>query len=215
MAVQALQRHAGSVQRQAQQLHGLTGLDGRAEFHVHGAGVHRLVGVRIDARGDPDQDLLPHAPFGGHGREGGQLLGVVHHKAADMMLQGPADIRVGLAVSLEPDVLRREARGEGGVHLPHGNRVQPHALLRHDPADRLEGGGLPGVKHPGPGGEALVKGPQIHAAVVADALGVHQVQGRAVLRRQPGYGLSGKTQGAVFIAGDVGCQHESAHLLGR
>ena len=207
MAVQALERHVRSIQRGADKFQRLARADGDAELHVHPSGVHRLVGVRVDAGRDAQEYLLPHAAHARLAVQSLKLLRSVHHEAADAVVEGITDIRVGFAVAVEPDPLRREARLQGGMDFAAGDAVDAHPLLCHDAVHLPEGAGLAGIERQGFIAEGGAEGVLVHAAVEAYARLVHEVEGRAVTLGQGGDGLPGKEQRAVFVSCDVGAQH--------
>ena len=117
VAVQSGHLEALHAQRGADELHGLSGLDGHAELHVHRAGVDRVVGVRVDARRDAQQHLLALSRRGRLLGQGDQLVAVVHDEAAHAFFEREGDVRVRLAVAVVVDPLRRIARGEGRADL--------------------------------------------------------------------------------------------------
>jgi hypothetical protein len=133
---------------------------------------------------------------------------VVDDETAHPLFDGIADIGVGLAVAVEPDPLRREARGQRRVDLPRGHRVHAHALLGHDAVHLLEGAGLARIQRQRRVSEAVAQGLPVHAAVEADAVLVHQIEGRAVLFRQRRDALSREAQRPVRVACDVAANHD-------
>ena len=207
VAVQAADLQRGKGQRLFYKGVRLTGLDGNAELDVHGAGADGLVGVRVDAGGDAEQDLLRDALPPRFGSEGLKLIGVVHNEVSDAVFHTVADVGVGLAVAVEEDPVRGKADAEGGVYFARGDGVNAHAFLRGNAVDLLEGGGLPGVERERPVPEAGPEGFGIEAAVVTDTALIHQIEGRAVLFRERGDAVAGKEQAAVRRAGYVVSQH--------
>ena len=181
----------------------LAGLHRHAELGVHHAGVHRVVGVGVDARRDAQQHLLLYALLPGFPVQGQKLLLIVHHKNAHPGADGVADVAVRLGIAVKTDVLRRKTGAEGGVDLPGGDRVHAHALLGHDAVHLLEGGRLAGVKGQGIAAEAAAKCLKVHAAVAPYAFLVHQVQRRAVLLRKARHIVAGKGQAAAAAANIV------------
>ena len=203
MAVQTVECHVRHAQSGAHKVQRLAGADGDAELHIHASGVHRLIGMRVDAGGDAQQDLLPHAACSRLAVERFQFLIAVHHEAAHAMVEGIADIGVGLAVAMEPDQFRRESRLERGVDLAAGHAVDTHALLFHDAVHLFEGTGFACVKGQGALPEGCAEGVFIHAAVEADAVFVHEVEGRSAAFGQRRDGLVCKEQRTVRAARDV------------
>ena len=182
---------------QAHEWFRLTGLDGYAELGIHLPGADSVVGVGIDARGDPKQDLLSRIPAARLRLQGQQLLLPVHHEAAHACVHGEGDVLVRFVVPVIIDPLHGKAGGHGRIDLPGGDHVQPQALLLHDPAHLPEGGGLAGVQDLGPCREAPGKGFRVQAAVVPDPVLVHEIQGRAVGFSQSQGVLVGEVQPPV------------------
>ena len=212
MAVQTVQLDMRSVQGCPDKFQGLAGADGDAELHIHTPGVHRLVGVRVDARRDAQQDLLLYSALAGFGVQGLQLLHAVHDEAAHALLQAVPDVLIRLAAAVEPDPLCRKARRERGMDLPAGNGVHAHPLFGHDAVHVLEGTGFTRVQRQGRTAEGGLKGVFVHTAVCADARLIHQVEGCAPALCEGGDALPRKAQGAVFIACDI-CTEHGLHLL--
>ena len=207
VAVEPLDRERGQAEGILHKGVGLTGLHRDAELHVDGAGVDGLVGVRVDARRDAQQHLLNDLHARGLFSQLPQLVGVVHDEVPNALLQGVADVGVGLPVAVEKDLFRGEARREGGVNLTRRDGVDAHALLLRDAVHRAEGGGLPGIERERLFAEAVAEGPGVHAAVVTQALLVHQVERRAVLLRQRRHRMPGKLQTSVGGALNVVRKH--------
>ena len=212
VAVQTGELQLRHAERGAYEFHGLAGLDRHAELHVHRAGVDSLVGVRVDARGDAQQDLLPQAARLGRLAQGDQLVTVVHDEAAHAAIERESDVPVRLAVAVVIDVLRREARRERRGDLAGGDRVDAEALLGHDAVHPLEGGGLARVERQRVRAEARAHGLAVHPAVLADAVLVHQIQRRAVAVRQITDRLPGKAQRSVRVSADIVTEHGDPSL---
>ena len=207
VAVEALQLDGRQGQSIGHHLLGLAGLNGRAEFAVHLAGGHGLVGVGVDARRQPQQDFLRFALFSGDPGDGVQLLPVVHHKVADAPVHGEGDVPVGLVVGVEPGIFQRKARLHRRVDLAGGHHIDAHALLLGDFIDPFEAVGLAGIEGRGPGAEALLKGPAVHAHILPDTHLVQEIEGRAVFGGQ-GYGvMAPKKKMAVFAHGQIAAEH--------
>ena len=168
--------------------------------------------MRVDARGDAQQHLLAQRARGGLLGQGDQLVAVVHDEAAHAPVKRVGDVRVGLAVAVVVDLLRRKARGQSRADLAGGDRVDPQSLLGHDAVDLPEGGGLARIKRQRVLTEGVAEGRAVHPAVAADAILVHQIQRRAVGVRQRVHALAGEEQRAVGGAGDVLTKHEGPSL---
>ena len=163
----------------------LAGLDGNPELAVDAPGVDGLEGVGVDAGGHPQQHPLTLAPLGGRPVQGLQLLVVVHDEAAHPIVQGVGDVLVGLVVAVEVELVRREASGQGGVDLPGGDHIRPHALLLQHGVEALEAQGLAGKQRHGVLGQILGHGLNIGAAVFPHPVLVQHVQGGAEFLGQP------------------------------
>ena len=213
VAVQARHLHMLHAQRGPHELHRLAGLHRDAELHVHRPGVHGLIGMGIDARRDAQEDLLPDTARGRFLLQRDQLVAVIHHKAAHALRQRVGDIRVGLAVAVVIDLLRREPRLQCRMDLPHGDAVHAQALLGHDAVHLLETGRLAGIERQRPVPEMRPEGLPVHAAVGADAALIHQIEGRAIASGQFRHGLPRKAERPVAAACDVVCEHRN-HLFG-
>ena len=209
VAVQPLYRQRGQAEGILHKGVGLTGLHRDAELHVDGAGVDGLVGVRVDARRDAQQHLLHDLHARGFFGKLPKLIGVVHDEVPDALFQGIADVGVGFPVAVEKDLFRGKARRERGVNLARRDGVDAHALFLRNAVHCPEGGGLPGVERERPLAEAVAEGPGVHAAVVTQALLVHQVKRRAVLCRQGRDRMPGKLQTAVGGALNIVRKHRS------
>ena len=207
VTVEAHQFHMGLGQRIDGDLLGLTGLNGGAELAVHLTGGDGLVGMGIDAGGQAQQHLLADAAAGGLGLDGLDLLHVVGHEIAHMVVHAVDDIGVGLVVAVEIGVGQVIARLQCTVDLAGGHHVDAHALLLHDLINALEGVGLAGVQRTAGRTEMLLEGVLIYAALMADIVLIHQIQRRAVLLGQLDGILSREKQVAVGADGDILTDH--------
>ena len=180
VAMEARQMDMGLTQRQLDDLHGLTRLNGRAELGVHRAGHDGLMGMGIDTGGDAEQDALGDAPCGGVSLQRQKLVHVVHHEGAHTHVHGIVHIPLGLVVAVEVDALGREAGTLGGVQLAARYAVHAHALLGGDPVDPREAQSLGGVERERVSTEIGVSGIQVGAHHGADGVLVHDVGGSAV-----------------------------------
>ena len=198
MAVEPGHVQMGLIQRQPHEGLRLAGLDGHAELGVHLTGADGGVGVGVNAGGDPKEHLLPPVPAARLSFEREQLLHPVHHEAAHARVHSESDVSVRLAVAVVVHPVHGEACGLGGVYLPGGDHVEAQPLALHDAAHPFEGGGLAGVEDLGARREVLLKGFRVQAAVVPDAVLVHEVQGGAVLSGQGQGVLSCEAQAALL-----------------
>jgi len=75
------------------------------------------------------------------------LVEVVDHDQPDAVLQGHAQLILGLGVAVQHDPLGREPRVQGQVQLAAGGHVAPQALPREQLEDRRAGERLGGEHH--------------------------------------------------------------------
>lgn len=153
-----------------------------AELLVLVGGGDELVGVRLDAHGDPDLDLLPLAEGLGGVRDPHDLLEGVEHDPPDTGLDGPADLLDGLVVAVEGDALGGHPGGQRGGQFAAGAHVQVQPLLVQPPHDGPGQERLAGVEHIGVRTERGAPGTRAGAEVVL----VQDVGGRAELLGEPG-----------------------------
>ena len=85
---------------------------------------------------------------------------------------------------MEEDLFRREAHRQGGIELPAGDHVQPHALLLHDPAEGLAVQGFAGIGHQPFAAVVAVDRLPVAGARPADLPLIQQVEGGAELLGQ-------------------------------
>ena len=161
----------------------------------------------IDAGGQAQQHLLADATAGSLGLDGLDLLHVVCHEVAHMVVHAVDNIRIGLVVAVEIGVGQVITRLQRAVDFAGGHHVDAHALFLHDLIDALEGVGLAGVQRAAGGAEMLLEGVLIHAALMADIVLVQQVQRRTVFLGQFNGVLSREKQVAVGADGDIFTDH--------
>ena len=203
MAVEAHQLHMRLLQREGRDLLSLSGFDGGAELAVHLSGGDGFISVRINARRQAQQHLLPYAAAAGLRLNGLDLLHIVGHKIADVVVHTVSNIRIRLVVGVEIGVRQVVSGKNRGIHLAAGHHVNAHSLLTHDLIDPLEGVRLAGIQRAGVPAEMLFERRLIHAAAFADLIFIHYVKGGAVLLSQGHNILTGKQQMALFGNGDV------------
>ena len=116
-----------------------------------------LVGVRLDADGDPDHDRYPHPELVGEPDQPVDLGERVDDDPADAILDRGARFGEGLVVAVHPDPLPGEADPTSDLELAAAAdvEVQPSSMTHWATADAEEG--LPGVVDVGPG-EPLLEG---------------------------------------------------------
>src|SRR5438067_2367606 len=92
-------QHRGLLDRLQRKAFG----DRRPELRVRAAGVDVGVRVALDPRRDPHQDGLAPAGVAGEPVQAFQLVGVVGDDHADLVLNGQAQLPVGLVVAVQRD----------------------------------------------------------------------------------------------------------------
>ena len=167
---------------------GRAGGDREAELLVLVRGRDVLVGVRLDAGGDPDHHRCDHAALGGQLDQPGDLVLGVDDDPADAGVQRAGQLRLGLVVAVEPEPRRVGARPQRDGQLTAGADVEVEPLLHHPADDRRTEEGLAGVvdvevleallERPRPGAEVVLVQHVRRAAVLGDAA-------RARRRRRP------------------------------
>ncbi len=107
----------------------------QAELLVVVGGGDELVGVGLDAHGDPDQDLGPHAVLVGQVAEAGDLLEGVDDDVADPGRDGLLELGDRLVVAVHGDPVGREADTQRDGQLTGAAHVDAEALLHDPPGD--------------------------------------------------------------------------------
>ncbi len=153
----------------------------QAELLVLVRGGDELVGVRLDADGDPDQHLLPDALAGGDRGEALDLLVRVDHDVPDAGLHGVLQLVHRLVVAVQRDPLRRHPGGQRHRQLARAAHVEVEALLVQPAHDGLGEERLAGVVDVRLGAEGVPPG----ARPGPEVLLVQQVRRGAELGRQP------------------------------
>ena len=149
MEVEAQQVHPGGVDG------GFDGgindilVQGDAELGVLLAGDDVVVGVGLDAGGDPVEDLHFLALPGADGLQQGELLKAVNDDAAHTALHRQLQLGGQLVVAVELDALGGEAGGEGAGELTAGDHVHAQPGVLHQPQQGGSAEGLGGVSRPG------------------------------------------------------------------
>ena len=207
MAVVAHQAEVWKVQRVLDKVLRLSGLDCDAELRVDLARRDSFIRVRVNARSQAQKHLLADAPALGLAADNFELFLVVRHKVAHIRSHGVGDICVGLVVSMEEGALHREARALGRCDLARGDDVNGHFFLLHDGIHALEARGFAGVERIASRSEGTLHCRFVDAAVFADAVFVHKIQRRFIVRREPDGVLARKRQMAAFIDADVAAKH--------
>ena len=207
MAVVAHKPEVRKAQRVLDKVFRLSGLDCDAELRVDLARRDGLIRMRVNARGQAQKHLLADAPALGLAADNFELLLVVRHKVAHIRGHGVGDVRVGLVVSMEEGALHREARALGRCDLARRDDVNGYFFLLHDGIHALEARGFAGVERIASRSEGALHRRFVDAAVFADAVFVHKIQRRFIVRREPDGVLARKRQMAAFIDADVAAKH--------
>ena len=105
------------------------------------------MGLGLDAGADADLDVRGRCSLGGDAGEKLHLRETVDDDAVDAGIEGHGEVPDGLAVAVQVNALRWEARCKSRVELTTGGHVKGHALLLHDAADRLAEQRLAGEGH--------------------------------------------------------------------
>ncbi len=163
-------------QRFTQERLRLPGLNGRAKLGVNLARADFRMGVRVDARGQAEQNILRNSSRPGLNVDGGELVQVVADNAANPVGNGERDILVGLVIPMEIDALHRKAGPVCRVQLTWGDNIHPQALLRGDLIDVFKAQRLAGVEGHGAGGKMRLKSLGVDATARPNFLLVQQHQ---------------------------------------
>ncbi len=106
------------------------------ELRVVLAGLHVLVGVRLDARSYPQQHRGHTTVLGIEGVEAIELVERVDDGAPDPCGAGHAQLFDALVVAVQHQAVGRERRRERDVQLAAGRDVEPQTLLIDEPHHR-------------------------------------------------------------------------------
>ena len=126
---------------------GVAGGHTEAELRVDLSGADEVVGVRLDARRGPDEDLWPEPVVGMELREPVELVEAVDHDATHPGGPRVPQLLDRLVVAVEHEALGRNAGGQGHVQLAAGGHVEVHPLFVREARHRQAQEGLGGVGH--------------------------------------------------------------------
>ena len=132
--------------------------DGEAELLVLVGGGDVLVGVRLDARGDPHHHPRPYAQLGGQLTQPGDLGERVDNDPPDTGGQRLAELGDALVVAVQADTVQVHPGPLDHGQLAAGADVDAQPLLAHPAGDRGAQEGLGRVVDV-PAGEGLGEGP--------------------------------------------------------
>ena len=108
-----------------------------------------LVGVRLDADGDADEDRRDDAELGRDRGDALDLVEGVDDDAAHAVVEGVADLGDALVVAVQADAVARDAGPLGHGELAAGAHVEVQALVVDPPRDLGAEERLAGVEHVG------------------------------------------------------------------
>ena len=192
---------------------------GEAELGVLLAGADELVGVRLDARGDPHEHRGPRRRrrrVSSRPPEPGDLVEGVDDDAARPRLERGGQLVVGLVVAVQDQALGGHAGRQRDVQLAAGRDVEAHALLvgqaGHGPAqERLGGvGRRRRPRPPPPPGSACAGGPRRRRRAACRTPAASSSRSMPPTRRWPSSstaavrGRSCRSNGAVATSWSVG-----------
>ena len=123
VGVEPAKFNAGDLQRRSDRLHRRSVRQAETELRIDSAGLDRLVRVRLDARGDGQQDrgLGLHLP--GQPVEQLQFVEVVHDDPADALDEREAQFLFRLVIAVEVQRRAGDAPPPSGVDLAAGGDV--------------------------------------------------------------------------------------------
>ena len=205
MAVEPVEDERGAGERGFHEVIRLSRGNRHAELRVDVSGDDLFMRVRVDAGGDPEQDMRRHAFFRGDPPEGLELVGRVDDDVSDAEIAGEREIRVRLVVAVEEDLLHGKARGLRREDLTGRHAVRQQALLRDEPVQALVAQRFSGERGQGGLPEIRPEGVPVQSALGPDRVRVQQKGGRAEFLCQPDRVQSGDGQmpGFVDVIGGV------------
>jgi hypothetical protein len=169
--VDAEQLHTGEVPCPGDGVGGVPRGDAEAELRVDLAGAHELVGVGLDPRGRPHEDLGDDPVLGVQRGEAVELVEAVDHDPADPGLAGGPQLGGGLVAAVEDEPLRRDSGREGDVQLATGGDIEVHPLLVGQLGHREAQERLRGVGHAVAEGIDGLPAPSPQVGLVVDEQG--------------------------------------------
>ena len=117
------------------------------ELVLERAGRRLHVRMRVDPRREPQQDLLPHPPALRDAVQQVQLVKIVHHDAANTVVERLAQLLLRLVVAVEVHPLGREVHRRSHRELASRHDVEAHPFLHDDPPQRTPQVRLRRVRH--------------------------------------------------------------------
>ena len=184
MAVETAQGDMRQSEGVARDVQRLPRLNRGAELGIHPSGRNCLMGVRVNAGRDAQENGLNPAGVRRQPFQCVQLFAVVRHEGADAHFQCVPDVPVGLVVPVKIYARRRESGAAGGVQLPAGHAVHAHAFLGGDAVHMRTAQRLGGVQRQSILPERLQGRLPVYPAHPAHGVLVHDIERRAVRLRQ-------------------------------
>ena len=167
--------------------------------------------MRVDARGDAEQNGLRFSLFARDAVDRRQLSRVIRHKMADAALDREQDIGIRLVVAVKIRFFERKSRLERRVKLSRGNQIDPDLFLRGNRVNPLEAERLTRHQRVRALPEIALHRAFIEPAAGADPLLVQQIERCAVFLRHIYGGNARKRQFPPLVYRKIIVQHRS-HL---
>ncbi len=186
---------------------------GQSEFLVLVCGRDELMGVRFDADGETDEDVLDDACLARNGIQTLDLGHRVQNDVADTGFDRRGQFRDRLVVAVEGDPLRREVGVQRNGQLAAGAHVERQAFLVDPARDLAAQKGFRGIVHV----LAPTERRRDLAATGAEIVLVDDEQRRAVLLGEVGHRNPRDAGDSAFIASRVAGPHvwrQQQQLLG-
>ena len=158
--------------------------DRKAELAVRLCRLDKVMGVRLYAGVDADEDVLHPAALAAQLVEHVYLGERIDDNGPHAVLDGVDELGTLLIVAVHIDAPGGEPRPQRRVQLAAGDDVDAYLLLRRDLIDGKAGKGLGCVQHQPVAVVFAFDGVAVNAAHVADVLFVHHIQRRAEFFRQ-------------------------------
>ena len=177
----------------------IPGLDGKTELGIDDARSGISVGMRVNARRHPHQNILRPARLGADVIQQLQLVKAVHHDAPDAGGHGLRQLRRRLVVPVKIHLVQGRAAGDGHGQFPAGYHIQPQPFRGENPRQRRVDVRLGGIHRLRIGVAVGESAGELPAARPQRGL-VQRIQRRAVLLRQ----LQGVAAADGQVAGGVG-----------
>ena len=176
----AVQPDAVRGERSADELHSLSGRDGKPEFGIYGAGCDFFVRVRVNSGRDAQKDRLHRPSLNRFATDCAKLLRGIRYNDSDSRIHCKGNIRVGFVVAVEKNLFHRKSRRMCGVNFPGGYAVHAESFLRDNSVDSFEAECFGGIQRQGVRSVGAFHGTLPQTAHAADHVLVQQIKRRAV-----------------------------------